>query len=141
MAAISITASAVLGSALAERLTQYKAAAAITAGQAVYLNASNQWALIDTDASLGTGIGDIRGIAECSAPGVGQPVTVVVYDPNFTTGGTMVNGQTVYAFTTAGAITVADIPTTGQKPVILGVCNSTTSMVMPRYGVATGVVI
>lgn len=141
MSAIAITAANVLGSVNAERITQFKAAAAITAGQVVYLNASNQWALADSDASLGTGASDVRGIAENSAPGAGQPLTVVIYDPSLTTGGTMVNGQTVYLFTTAGAITVADIPTTGAKPVVMGICNSTTTMVLPRYGVATGVVI
>ncbi len=141
MGAIAITAANVLGSALAERISQFRAAAAVTAGQVVYLNASNQWALADSDGALGTGVGDIRGIAEDSAPGAGQPLTVVVSDPNFTTGGTMVNGQTVYLFTTAGAISVADIPTTGAKPVVMGIGNSTTTMVFPRYGVATGVTI
>lgn len=141
MAAISITAANVLGSANAERVTQYKAAAAITAGQAVYLNAASQWALADSDASLGTAVTDIRGIAENSAPGAGQPLTVVVSDPNFTLGGTLTNGSTVYLFTTAGALSIADVPTTGAKPVIFGIANSTSTMVIPRYGVATGVTI
>lgn len=141
MAAISITAANVLGSSTAERLSQYKSAAAITAGQYVYLNASSQWALVDTDGSLGTAQADIRGFAENSAPGAGQPLTVVISDVNFTLGGTLTNGSTVYAFTTAGAVTIADVPTTGAKPIVIGVANSTTTMVLARYGIATGVVI
>lgn len=141
MAAISITAANTLGSATAKRLSQYKSAAAITAGQYVYLNTNNAWALVDTDASLGTGASDTRGFAENSAPGAGQPLTVVVADSSFTLGGTLTNGTTVYASTTAGGVTIADVPTTGAKPIIAGIANSTTTMVVPENGVATGVTI
>lgn len=137
MAAIAITAANVLGSALATRLTQFKAAAAITAGQLVYLNAANQWALVDSDGSLGTSATDKVGIAENSAPAVNQPLTVVIADPNFTVGGTVSNGLVVYAFTTAGALSFADIPTTGAKPIVVGIANSTTTMVLNPF--ATGV--
>ncbi len=141
MGAVAITAANVLGSALAERITQFKAAAAITAGQYVYLNSSSQWALADSDGALGTSPTDIRGFAENSAPGAGQPLTVVIYDPSFTLGGTLVAGQTVYLFTTAGAVSIADVPTTAAQPVVTGIASSTTKMVVPRYGVATGVTI
>ncbi len=139
MAAIAITAANVLGSSLATRLSQYKSAAAITAGQLVYLNASNAWALVDDDASLGTLTTDIRGLAENSAPGAGQPLTVVTADPNFTIGGTVSNGLVIYGFTTAGAITFADIPAAGAKPVVVGIANSATTAVINIF--ATGVVI
>lgn len=137
MAAISITAANVLGSSLATRLSQYKSAAAITAGQLVYLNTSNAWALVDSDASLGTAANDVRGIAENSAPGAGQPLTVVTADPNFTIGATSTAGSTIYASTTAGGITIADIPTTGAKPIVIGILNSTTTAVINIFG--TGV--
>jgi hypothetical protein len=141
MAAISITPANVLGSSLAERWSQYKSAAAITAGDYVYLNSSSQWAKVDSDAGLGTGANDIRGFAENSAPGAGQPLTVIVADPSYTPGGTLQNGLAVYAFTTAGAISFADIPTTAARPIVAGLASSTTTMVVPRFGVATGVVI
>lgn len=139
MAAISITAANVLGSITATRSSQYKSAAAITAGQLVYLNTTNAWALVDSDASLGTATTDIRGIAENSAPGAGQPLTVVTADSNFTIGATSTAGATIYASTTPGGITIADIPTTGAKPVIVGILNSTTTAVINIFG--TGVTI
>lgn len=139
MAAISITAANVLGSSLATRLSQYKSAAAITAGQLVYLNTANAWALVDSDASLGTAASDVRGIAENSAPGAGQPLVVVTADPNFTIGATSTNGATLYASTTPGSITIADIPTTGAKPIVVGILNSATTAVINIF--ATGVVI
>ena len=139
MAALSITAANVLGSSLATRLSQYKSAAAITAGQLVYLNTSNAWALVDSDASLGTATTDVRGLAENSAPGAGQPLTVVIADPNFTVGATTTAGSTLYASTTPGSITIADIPTTGAKPIVVGILNSTTTAVINIFG--TGVTI
>lgn len=139
MAVQVITAANVLGSALAQRLSQYKSAAAVTAGQCVYLNAANAWALVDTNASLGTATTDIRGLAENSAPGAGQPLTVVTADPNFAIGNTTTAGLTLYASNTAGAISTADLPTTGDKPVIVGVMNSTTTAVISF--IATGITI
>ena len=140
MADISITAANVLGSTTAVRLSQYKSAVAITAGQAVYLNSSNAWALLDLNAaSTGNGITDVRGIAESSAPGVGQPVTVVIEDTDFTFGGTSTNGATVYGSNTAGGITIADIPGAGAYPVVLGILKSTTKMVLKP--IASGAII
>ena len=139
MAAISITAANVVGSSLATRLSQYTSAAAITAGQLVYLNTANAWALVDSDASLGTAATDVRGIAENSAPGTGQPLTVVTADPNFTIGATSTAGSTIYASVTAGGITIADVPGAGSKPIVVGIMNSTTTAVINIF--ATGVAI
>ena len=139
MAVLSITAANVLGSSTATRFSQYKSAAAITAGQLVYLNTSNAWALVDTDGSLGTASTDVRGIAENSAPGAAQPLTVVTADSNFTVGVTSTNGSVIYASVTAGAITIAEVPTTGAKPIVVGIFNSTTTAVINIF--ATGVVI
>lgn len=139
MAALTITAANVLGSSLATRLSQYKSAAAITAGQLVYLNSSNAWALVDSDASFGTAPTDVRGIAENSAPGVGQPLVVVIADPNFTIGATSTNGSTIYASTVPGSITIADVPAAGSKPIVVGIMNSTTTAVLNIF--STGVVI
>jgi hypothetical protein len=137
MAALSITAANVLGSAYAERRSQYKAAAAITAGQLVYLNASSQWALVDSNASLGTLTTDVLGIAENSAPGAGQPLTVVISDSAFVIGVATTAGATVYGSIAPGGITIAEIPTTGEKPIVVGIMSTTLAMVLRPFG--TGV--
>ncbi len=140
MAALSVTAANVLMSSQGTFLSQYTAAVAITAGQAVYLNSSSQWALLDTNAAVtGNGVNDIRGIACDSAPGANQPLTVCIKDPSFTTGATMTNGITIYGSITAGGITMAEIPTTGEYPVILGVAISTTKINLNPM--ASGVII
>lgn len=140
MAALSVTAANVLMSSAGTFLSQYTAGATITAGQFVYLNSSSQWALLDTDASTGPGCGvnDVRGIALDGAAS-GQPLVVCIKDPSFTTGATMTNGITIYGSTTAGGITMADIPTTAAYPVILGVAISTTKINL--NSIASGVVI
>lgn len=139
MAAISITAASVLASATASIRKEYTFGATVTAGQVVYLNTSNQWVLADSDAaSTGNGITDTMGIA-LNGGASGQPAAVCVEDSDFTPGGTLTNGLAVYLFTTAGAISQADIPTTAAYPVCLGIAKSTSKMVLKR--VASGVVI
>lgn len=140
MAAIAITAASVVASAAATLRKEFSFAATVTAGQVVYLNSSNQWALADSDGNLGTGINDLRGFA-LDGGAVNQPATVCVADPDFTPGGTLSNGLAVYLFTTAGAISFADIPTTGAYPVLMGIAKSTTKMNFPFGGVASGVII
>lgn len=140
MAALSVTAASVLPSSAAVLSKEYTAAAAITAGQAVYLNSSSQWALLDTNAAVtGNGVNDKRGIACNNAPGANQPLTVCLSDPSFTTGATMTNGKTLYGSNTPGGITEADLPTTGDFPVILGVNISTTKVNL--FPLASGVII
>lgn len=139
MAAISITAASVIPSAQAVILSNYAFGATVTAGQVVYLNRStNQWNLADSDGNLGTGINDLRGIA-LNGGAINQPAQVCIYDPDFTPGGTLSNGLAVYLFTTAGALSFADIPTTAAYPVIMGLAKSTTKMVLNP--IASGVVI
>jgi hypothetical protein len=138
MAAIAITAASVIASAAATIRREYNAAATLTAGQLVYLNASNLWALVDSDAGLGTGINDLRGIT-LGGGAVNQPVAVCTNDPAFTPGGTLSNGLVVYGFTTAGAISFADIPTTGAYPVVVGVAKSTLLLNLQPF--ASGVII
>lgn len=127
MAAISITAGSVIASAAAIILSQFTFAAAVTQGQVVYKNSNNQWALADSDGALGTGINDLRGIA-LNGGSLNQPAQVCIADPDFTPGGTLSNGLAVYLFTTPGAMSFADIPTTAAYPVFLGLAKSTTKM-------------
>ncbi len=138
MAAISITAANVIASAAATIRRDYLFGATVTAGQLVYLNASSQWALVDTDGNLGTGINDLRGIA-LDGGALNQPAAVCTNDPSFTPGGTLVNGLTVYGFTTPGSISSTDVPTTGQYPVIVGIPKSTSVLNLTIF--ASGVVI
>lgn len=140
MAAIAITAASVIASAAATIRVEFSFAATVTAGQLVYLNAASQWALVDSDGNLGCGINDLRGIA-LNGGAINQPAQVCVADPDFTPGGTLSNGLAIYNFTTPGAITFADIPTTTAYPVVVGIAKSTTKMNMPYSGVASGAVI
>lgn len=132
MADISITAANVAASTAgtAVKRSEYNFGATITQGQAVYLDSSNTWQKLDLNAAAtGNGITDLRGIALNSGAS-GQPATVVVYDEDFTPGGTLTNGLVVYGSNTPGGITQADIPTTGAYPVSLGIAKSTTKMVL-----------
>lgn len=138
MAVISVTAANVLASATALIKKEYNFAQATTAGQSVYLNANNQWALIDTDAaSTGNSISDIRGIA-LNGGAAGQPAAVCIEDTDFTPGGTLTNGSTVYGASTAGGIT-HDVPTSNNYPVVLGVAKSASKMVL--RSIASGAMI
>lgn len=129
MAALSVTVANVAASAQATIRSEFTgASAAQTVGQWVYLNSSNQWALLDSNASAtGNGVTDLVG-CRLNAGGVGQPAAVCVKDPNFTPGVTMTNGITLYSSNTAGGITMADLPTTGDYPIALGVARTTTTM-------------
>jgi hypothetical protein len=138
MAAVSITAANVIASAAATIRKEYSFAATVTAGQLVYLNASNQWALCDTDGGLGTGINDLRGIA-LNGGAINQPASVCTDDPDFTFGGTVSNGLAIYGFTTAGAISFADIPTTAAYPILVGIAKSATKGILRPM--ASGVII
>lgn len=139
MANISITAANVAVSTAAVVRREYPAGATITAGQLVYLNAPNQWALVDSDAAVtGNGVNDLCGIALNGASS-GQPLAVCTQDlGGFTVGGTLVNGRTYYSSTSAGAI-ADDVPTTGAFPRVLGVARSAALLVFNPT--ASGVII
>ena len=139
MAALSITAASVIASPSAKVIKDFKFGATVTAGQVVYLNSSSLWVLADSDAaSTGNGLADVAGIA-LNGGSSGQPASVCTEDTDFTPGCTLTNGLAVYLFTTAGAISQADIPTTGAYPVCLGVAKSTSKMVLRRT--ASGAII
>lgn len=141
MAALSVTAASVLASAAATIVSNYLFGATITAGQAVYLDtATSTWKLLDIDAASGPGCGlsDTRGIA-LNGGSSGQPASVCIRDTAFTPGATMTNGKVIYAFTTAGAISEADIPATSSYPVVFGIAKSTTKLNLQPF--ASGAVI
>ncbi len=103
MGAISITAASVLASTSSRR-TEYIAAEAIAAGQAVYITTSGTAGLCDADFSAGAKANCV-GIACDSAPAAGQSVIVATYDTQFTLGGTIAAGVPVFSSATAGGIT------------------------------------
>lgn len=126
---ITITAANVLASSTATISKQYNFGATVTAGQAVYLDSSNEWQLLDTNAAAtGNGVSDTRGIA-LNGGASGQPAAVVIEDTAFTPGGTLTNGSAVYGSITAGGVT-HDVPATGAYPVYLGQAKSTSQMVL-----------
>lgn len=139
MADIAITPASVLASSSAVIRKEYNFGyASATAGQLVYLDASNLWQKVDSNAAAtGNGVSDLKGYT-LNGGGVGQPAVVCTSDPSLTVGGTIVNGTTYYSSTTAGGI-APDVPTTGAYPTILGVAKSTT--VLNFYPISSGVVI
>lgn len=128
MADISVTAASVLASSAAVLRREYNIGfAAATAGMAVYLDSSNLWQKMDSNAAVtGNEITALKGIL-LNGGGIAQPGVVCTSDTGFTPGGTLTNGLAVYSSTTAGGIT-HDIPTTGAYPTVLGIAKSATVM-------------
>ena len=137
MADITITAANVIASSNAVIRREYPFGATVTAGQVVYLNGSNQWALADMNAPLGTKTTDLRGIA-LNGGSSGQPAAVVTLDPALVIGAAVTNGTSYYLSDNAGGIS-ATAPTTGDQPVFLGLGSGTTLLVLNPT--ATGVTI
>lgn len=105
MADYTVTAASVLASSSAT-IVNGTAGATITAGQAVYKDATDgDWNLADADTASGAGIGTQgnMGIALNGAAD-GQPLSVCVKDPSFTPGFTMTVGTTVVISGTAGGL-------------------------------------
>ncbi len=126
MAVLSVTAASVIASAQATIRTEYTRTGTQTAGQAVVLNSSNQWALYDANA-MTIGITDLIGIT-LDGGAINQPAIVCTKDPDFTPGAAMTVGLVIYGSITAGGITLAEIPTTGEQTVVLGVAKTATKM-------------
>jgi hypothetical protein len=129
MADLSITATSVSASNQATVRREYQFGATITAGQVVYLNTSNRWALFDSNVGSGVGanVTDLRGIALNNGSNT-QPAAVCTADPDFTPGATLSNGVSYYGSPNAGAIApIADLGA-GNYPVFLGVAKSTTKL-------------
>lgn len=129
MAALSITAANVAWISGGKN-NSYNAGAAITAGQAIYLDsATNTWKLADGDASAAAA--DCQGIALNTGVS-GQPMTVQT-DGTLTIGGTMTLGEVYFVSTTAGAIIPAGDLANPNRTTIIGVATSTTVLTMTRF--------
>jgi surface antigen len=122
MADLTITAANVAAGANAAPVNQYLAGAAITQGQAVYVDSTtNTVKLADADA-LDTSAA--KGVA-LNAASIGQPITYQRYG-NITIGATVVPGKAYYVSTTPGAICLESDLSTGDFPHLLGFATSTT---------------
>lgn len=128
MTALSVTAASVLASNAARRKTGV-AGATITAGQALYADASASNTLKLADANASAATANPVGIALHGASS-GQPLAYVEEDPDFTPGATLTVGTVYVLDATAGGIApVADL-TTGWYPNVLFIATTTTKAVM-----------
>lgn len=127
MAAISITAANVNTSNAQGALTGI-AGVAITQGQSLYVDTANGNVLKLYDANVAVPVNVFAGLA-LNAASVGQPVDYVHDDPNYTFGGTVLQGDTIWGSPTAGGITktIGDLIAT-TKVTVLGIATSTTTM-------------
>lgn len=128
MADLTITASSVLASASAI-VRSGTAGATITAGQPIYIDTAdmNKLKLADANASAATAV--VAGIALHGAS-AGQPLKYVVEDASFTPGATLTVGQVYVLSATAGGIApVADL-TTGDRPAVLMVAETSSTAKM-----------
>lgn len=101
MADISVTAANVKKSVSGKSKTGVSAVA-ILAGQAVYKLAAGTIGLHDANGVAPQNV--LEGIAENSAPGVGQPITYCYDDPLFDPGATVAAGATLIGSATPGGI-------------------------------------
>ena len=130
MAAISITASSVLKSATASRVTGI-AGTTITAGQALYIDTGDSNKLKLADANGTAPANTFAGLAENNAS-AGQPVSYVGIDTGgFTIGATVLAGDTIWLSPTPGGITKtqADL-VAGCTVVCLGTMLTTTTLAL-----------
>lgn len=99
--------------------------AAVTAGQAVYLNSSGVWEKARANAS-GTLVGVNLGLA-CHASSPGQPLAVLKSDPSLAVGATVaINGLLVVSAGTAGGIALYADLTTGNFISVFGIMKTAT---------------
>ncbi|MBB5037113.1 hypothetical protein [Prosthecobacter dejongeii] len=110
-----------------------KAGVAITAGQLIYLDVSdNTWKLTDSNSATAAAR-DVDGLAATTS-GTGQPVTIITADDDLTLGGTVVNGTIYVASANPGAIAPAADLTTGWRPIVIAVAKSTTKILFRAEG-------
>lgn len=125
MTDLVITAASVLPGSGA-RIVEGTAGAALTAGQALYLDsATNTYKLADTDSATAA-VRSAVGIA-LHAAASGQPIAVQT-GGSITIGATLTAGDAYWLSGTAGGICpVADVAA-GDYPEIIGIATSTTVM-------------
>lgn len=126
MADLTLTASSVAPGANAVIDRRYNAGATITAGQVVYLDASNTWQL--ADANLSQAAAAASGIALHGAS-AGQPLAVQT-GGSITLGSVLTVGVVYTLSATAGAIAPVSDGTTGWYVTVLGIAISASVLAM-----------
>lgn len=119
MADLSITAANV--DATGGLLETGVAGEAITAGQVLHKDASNEMVLSDAD---DTDLDVVEAIAVNDAA-AGQPITYAKPGTDITIGATLTAGDTYWLSATAGGIAPEGDLTTGDRKILLGVAIST----------------
>jgi hypothetical protein len=105
----------------------FLAGATITAGQPVYQGTDGL--IYPADANGADPLYKVIGLAENGA-GINQPVSIVVSDPAFTPGCTLLIGDVIIASNTVGKICEAANKASGWFVTVLGVAWSTTQMAL-----------
>lgn len=121
-------------------LRQFESASTVTAGQMLYLAASNGNKATLADSDTGTAApAEAIGIA-CNDAGIGEPVGVAMFGNSVTFASAILTKGTVYYLSnTAGGICpVADLGS-GDYVTLVGIATSTT--VLKLYCIASGVTI
>jgi hypothetical protein len=118
MADISITAGSVLPSSAAS-LASGTAGEAITAGQAVYVDSTDSGKIKLADNDVLAKIGCV-GIA-LNGASAGQPVDYCTRDPQFTLGGTIASGVSVFLTSVPGGIGLVAEVGSADYGVFLGI--------------------
>jgi hypothetical protein len=128
MANLAITAANVLASATAIRGSGI-AGAAITAGQPLYADATDSNKLKPADANVSAATANVVGIALNNAA-AGQPVSYVVRDSNFVSGGMMTVGAVYALSATAGSMNPVADQASGDFSTVVMVAKSATVAVL-----------
>lgn len=125
MANYTLTAASVLASATAQKKLAV-AGATITAGQAIYLDASDSNKAKLADANVSAAVAALAGIA-LNGASAGQPISYVEADDDFTHGLTTVAaGDIIILSATAGAFCPAADLASASYPVVAMVATSAT---------------
>ena len=124
MADLTITAANVLASANARR-KHGTAGVNLTAGQALYADATDGKKLKLADANLSDAAAEVVGIAAHGTL-AGQPIEYIEFDPDFTPGATLVSGTTYILSGTAGGICPdSDAVSTWRKRILFAATSTT----------------
>lgn len=121
MADLTITAASVLAASGARKALEV-AGAAITAGQAVYLDSTDNTVKL-ADSNSATAAARVPFGIALNGAAAGQPVEVQTSGP-VTLGATLTPGSTYYLSATPGGICPAADLVTGMYPTILGIATS-----------------
>tara|TARA_Y100000310_G_scaffold343421_1_gene450962 strand:+ start:1956 stop:2366 length:411 start_codon:yes stop_codon:yes gene_type:complete len=129
MADLSITASAIIPQDLA-KLVQLPAAEAISQGQSVYKNSTDQWALADADAAAT--VATLLGIATQTVTAATQPLQAIVTG-DLAMGAILAVNEAYVVSETAGGIETHSAHSSGDFLGFLGIAKTTSILTMHTF--------